>query len=261
MTLLELLETLWDSTPFWGIIGLIGGAIVSSIFFRAGKKKKLLHYKIVSTPLVEKNIANTLGLKITIDDTSVQTLTSTTISFFNAGTEKIEGTDFADLEPLGIRISGTILHLQGEPDVKSPKNMNLHFQRIDNTSANILFNFWRPHEVLILTVLHDGQLSVFGDIKDGEIQPIQEKSSSPLLCVVLTIPLFLLLIAFCIISSALLEIGIIFFILLFILLVYSIIFAECYVLIYCMGYDWVSHYIFGDCPYEGNDSDNLQSKT
>lgn len=175
------LESLWNSTPFWGIIGLIGGIIVSSVFFLAGKKRKILEYQITSTPLITKNVANISGLKVTINDTPVKTLTSTTIRFFNMGSEKIEPTDFAPLEPLGISVSGSILHLQlrVSADRHYNRNMNLHLEPTDGQTVNIAFDFFSSKKTFSLTVLHEGRLSVLGDLKEGKIRPY--RGGSPFL--------------------------------------------------------------------------------
>lgn len=191
------LESLWNSTPFWGIIGLIGGIIVSSVFFLAGRKRKILEYQIISTPLITRNVADIPGLKVTINDTPVKTLTSTTIRFFNMGSEKIEPTDFAPLEPLGISVSGSVLHLQfgAGADRHNNRNMNLHLKSIDGHTVNIAFDFFSSKKSFSLTVLHEGRLSVLGDLKEGKIRPYRGRTPFPsfsssiayILCIILSV--------------------------------------------------------------------------
>lgn len=171
------LESLWNSTPFWGILGLIGGIIVTSVFFFMGKKRKILEYEIISTPLITKNVANISGLKVTLNGTPVKTLTSTTIHFFNMGSEKIEPTDFAPLEPLGISISGNVLHFQLRASTgrHNNHNMNLRIEPTDEQTLNIAFDFFRPKRTFSLTVLHEGRLSVLGELKEGKVRPYRNR--------------------------------------------------------------------------------------
>lgn len=44
----------WNSSALWGIIGLIGGLIISSFFYFLGIKRKSLIYDITTTTLVSK---------------------------------------------------------------------------------------------------------------------------------------------------------------------------------------------------------------
>lgn len=178
---MSLIDKLWNSTPFWGIVGLIGGIIVASFFFLVGRKQKILEYQIISTPLITKSVSKISGLNVTIDDIPVKTLTSTTIHFFNMGSEKIELTDFASLEPLGIHVSGSILHSQLSANASGHhnRNLNLRLKSQEDQTINIEFDFFRPKGTFSVTILHEGQLLVHGELKEGKVRPYHSRTFSP----------------------------------------------------------------------------------
>jgi len=163
----------WNSTIFWGIAGIIGGFIVSAFFFYVGKEKKSLVYQISTSNLITDEINSTPGLKISVGDEPAVNVISTTITFVNRGNRTITSSDFASLSPLQIISSEHFFNAE-HIDVGYIKTRNKAINpRIDVIEKNkiiIEFEYLKPKQEFEITVLHDGELSVGGDLKNGGIQ-------------------------------------------------------------------------------------------
>ena len=64
----------WNSSLLWGIIGLVGGFLISLLFFTLSKKQRKLSYSISTTPIIIKKITITSGLAITYKNQSIDNL-------------------------------------------------------------------------------------------------------------------------------------------------------------------------------------------
>lgn len=73
----------WNSSALWGVIGLVGGIIVSSFFYFLGIKRKSLIYDITTTTLVSKNATQIEKLNITYDNKPIKNLYTSTIKIKN----------------------------------------------------------------------------------------------------------------------------------------------------------------------------------
>ena len=171
----------WESTPFWGIAGLIGGAVISALFFLIGKSKKRLHYQRTTTQLITEQMISVPTLEVTIDNTTIKSLTSTKIEFYNAGNQVIYPEDFAPLEPLEIKVTKNSFDLRKCTTVTSKyQNCNPRMETTDEDkeALNVKFDFLRPRQTFSVTVLHDGKLSILGDLTDGKVLELEKSDYS-----------------------------------------------------------------------------------
>lgn len=167
----------WESSLFWGIAGIVAGFVVATFFFLIGKNKKILEYQVTSTNLITKDMAEIPGINITLDGQPVANLISSTVKFMNAGNQTIVPDDFATLEPLGIGVEKHLLSLQHGYHISSdnPNSCPL-IKAIDDKTINIEFDFLKPKQSFLVTVLHDGDISIFGELKAGKTREFRDKS-------------------------------------------------------------------------------------
>lgn len=159
-----------DCGTFWTIVGnLISliGLIAAVVFFILGKKKILLQYATSTTPLVTEKMAAILNDRISIDGQPIKNLDSTTIRFVNSGNQPITSTDFAEQDRLRIVLSG---ELYGFDVSKGNQKLTPTLAPIDSKTINIVFENLKPKQYFAVTLLHDGSLNVYGELKTGDIR-------------------------------------------------------------------------------------------
>ena len=163
----------WESNIFWGIAGIVGGFIVAAFFFYIGKVKKSLLYQISTSALITDEINRTPGLRISVGDEPAVDVISTTITFINGGNQTITSSDFASLSPLQIITSGHFFNAENiDVDyIKALNNaLNPRIHIVDKKRIEIEFEYLKPKQEFEITLLHDGKLSVSGDLKTGTLQ-------------------------------------------------------------------------------------------
>ena len=162
----------WNSSALWGIIGLLGGFIVSFIFYKISTKSKKIVYTKNSQILITDNLSSITDLSITYQNKSIKNLTSTTISIKSIGKDIIEMTDFGSATPLCIKTTGEFLLQENISSVIShnstPDNlMNVALQ--DNSTLLLNFDYLSQGDTITFTLLHTETISVNGKLKAGTI--------------------------------------------------------------------------------------------
>lgn len=158
-----------DSSILWTIVvGLVGIIVTVFLYFRP-KDKKILEYIINPTQLITEKMTSIPNLKITIDDQPLKTLTSTKIQFLNAGNQSIVLSDFAIKEPLGLTIDGRLHSYDISADNPNSTPDLQPFSNDDKPPQvfHIKFDFLKPKQSFSITLLHDGPVTVFGELKNG----------------------------------------------------------------------------------------------
>lgn len=162
----------WNSSALWGIIGLIGGCLVSLFFFLMGKKRKILTYDIKSTELITKEISAIPNLEILYNKTKISNLTATHIEIRNAGNEVIEENHFASLSPLKLHIEEGEIFLYSIIEL-THKNMNVSLEE-NNGDVFINFEFIKPKSLIQILVYHTGTLTMLGELITGKFVNAEE---------------------------------------------------------------------------------------
>lgn len=99
----------WNSSALWGIIGLIGGFIISFIFYKISNKNKKIIYTKNSQTLITNNLSEIDGLNITYKSQPIMNLTSTTVIIKSIGKDIISMNDFGKATPFCITTTGKFL--------------------------------------------------------------------------------------------------------------------------------------------------------
>lgn len=90
----------WNSSALWGIIGVIGGIIVSSFFYFIGIKRKKISYEIYTFHLIQNKVSQIGGVEIKYKSNSLDSLNSSSIYISNVGNSVIERNNFAPTCPI-----------------------------------------------------------------------------------------------------------------------------------------------------------------
>lgn len=157
-----------------GIILTIFFGILSYVFYRKGIKKKKLSITSNSTILVSKDLSNYNGLQISYNNEEIKTLTNTSITIRNIGNDVIEDNDITPSDPIIISTTNKFLSTNGEEYkvTSSNKKVSTSVQKIDDSKLQLSFDFLNPNNELSITLLHNGKISVNGDLKNGYVDKV-----------------------------------------------------------------------------------------
>lgn len=175
----------WNSSILWGIVGLIGGGLISSFFYFIGKKRMILSYDIITTTLVSCNATKIKDLSIQYKAKPIYNLYTSTLKIKNIGNCIIEPSDFAPSAPLSLITDGEFLisedtgtHILTEND----SNRVSPIMEINNNvcrKSTIKFDYIAKNETISCTVFHTGPVCISGKLKDGKLKNSDEKSKIP----------------------------------------------------------------------------------
>lgn len=157
----------FDSSAFWGIVGIVVGIIVATFFFVIGMKRSRLRYLISSTPLITKKMVKTFGINISLNNRPIKKLYSTTITFINSGNQSISSSDFANQAPLCVILTGRLYGFDA-----SVGNQKLRPSLIPDKGKTVRVEFeaLKPRKYFKVTLLHNGSLTVSGELKTGDMR-------------------------------------------------------------------------------------------
>jgi hypothetical protein len=161
----------WNSSLLWGIIGLVGGFLISLLFFTLSKKQRKLSYSISTTPIIIKKITKISGLAITYKNQSIDNLSTSYLKIKNIGNDTLELTDFPELNKLSITTSGVFLiNSTNELEItKSNKFMKMEPSLISSNKIELSFDYFDPKNEISFSIFHTGDIKVCGSIKNGKI--------------------------------------------------------------------------------------------
>ena len=157
---------------FWCIIGIAGGAIVTII----NNKRKRLTRKMFTVNLISEKVSTINGLEIKYNSQSIKNLYSSTIQIKNTGNATINNVDIPKKRPLSIYTDGIFIIDKLNMQLPNPNNENdIHVtfdknEKGTSSSAIIDFEFLSPRQIITITLLHTGTISL-GKwmVKDGKV--------------------------------------------------------------------------------------------
>lgn len=161
----------WNSSILWGIIGLVGGFLVSLLFFTLSKKQRKISYSISTTPIIVKKIAKISELVITYKEQNIDNLSTSYLKVKNIGNDTLEPNDFAELNKLSITTDGVFLinSIDELEIIKSNKFMKMNPSLISPNKIELSFDYFDPKNEISFSVFHTGDIKVCGSIKNGKI--------------------------------------------------------------------------------------------
>ena len=161
----------WNSSILWGIIGIVGGFLVSLLFFTLSQKQRKLSYSISTTPIIVKKNTKISDLVITYKDRNIDNLSTSYIKIKNIGNDTLELNDFPELNKLSLTTDGVFLiNSINELEItKSNKFMKINPSLISSNRIELSFDYFDPKNEFSFSVFHTGDIKVCGSIKNGKI--------------------------------------------------------------------------------------------
>ena len=166
----------WNSSILWGIIGLIGGGLISTVYFFIGKKRKKLLYEIITETLISNNIKQIKDIVVKNNNTIISSLYVSKIKIKNVGNTIIEQNDFSSTYPLEIITNGEFILNKdniSQQNINNDKNdiiYSLNFITESSPKRSIICYDYIPQRGLItLDIIHTNPLHVSGKLKEGKI--------------------------------------------------------------------------------------------
>lgn len=158
-----------DLIVSFGIPGIVIGVISSAFFYYLGSRGALLQYQKSSTPFLTEKMTKSSVFDMSINGKTVKSLISTTIQFTNIGNLPIRSSDFAPQKPLHINITGNYYGHN-----VSIGNQDL-VPSLDEKNMNVCFEGLQPNQFCSVTILHDGSLTVSGNLTTGKMVEYRSK--------------------------------------------------------------------------------------
>lgn len=161
----------WNSSILWGIIGLVGGFLVSLLFFTLSKKQRKISYSISTTPIIVKKITKISELVITYKNKNIDNLSTSYVKIRNIGNDTLDVDDFPELNRLSLITDGVFLinSIDELEITKSDKYMKMSPSLISPNKIEISFDYFDPKSEISFSVFHTGNIEVCGSIKNGKI--------------------------------------------------------------------------------------------
>ncbi|EOS35316.1 hypothetical protein C804_00918 [Lachnospiraceae bacterium A4] len=166
----------WESSTLWGIIGLIGGFLISSFYYFLGKTRKSLIFYIETSTLISNNVIKLEGLDIKFDNKPITYLYCSTIRFKNSGNTIIKPTDFETSNPLSIIINRESIDYDIQVQILKENNINNTYYLINAIEDNICykaiidFEYIPKKETLSFIIFHTESISIVGKMQDGKLK-------------------------------------------------------------------------------------------
>lgn len=162
----------WNSSALWGIIGLIGGFVISFIFYKISTKNKKIVYTKNSQTLITDNLSKINDLNITYQNKPIKNLTTSTVCIKSIGKDTIEMNDFGKATPLCIKTDGEFL-LQSDIVSTITNNSNINNMMLpilkDSDTILLEFDYLAQGDSITFVLLHTGTLSIAGKLKSGTL--------------------------------------------------------------------------------------------
>lgn len=161
----------WESSALWGIIGLIGGFLVSTLFHFINKRKRKISYSIITSPIIVNKISKITDLVIKYKNKDIDNLSISKITLKNAGNEILKSTDFAELNKLSLTTNGQFL-IDSSNDleiVSSNPYIKADINLISSNKIEIEFDFLESKNTITCSIFHTGDVTVCGSIIGGRL--------------------------------------------------------------------------------------------
>lgn len=221
----------WNSSIFWGIVGIVAGMVINYFCQRFPVNKKKIIFKSETSCLISNETTATNGLEVTYNNIAIDNLYLTRITINNRGVTNILESDFIPNHPLSIVTTGQIFceHLVDDPAFNSNDITLEQIQNNGKTDCLIInIKLLYKKSSFSFHIMHSGELLFDGILNDGKIlEYTKHEYRKPLFKGVLILNIFSSFIILAIISETFPNIGVFLLCLsLMLYLIYSIFFDK-----------------------------------
>lgn len=155
------------------IIGIVIASVLAiigiCISLRNTPRKTLRYSYLLATPLIEAEMFGIQQHTIIVDGQPIKNLIATRVFFSNQGNTVIDSTDFSETMPLRIVAENKIFCPKNGYRVRANDPGAIKLNMIDEKTLGIDCAYIKPRQSFSIYLLHDGSLSVLGELKSGKI--------------------------------------------------------------------------------------------
>ncbi|HHX8679254.1 hypothetical protein J4H63_14775 [Vibrio alginolyticus] len=150
-------------------VGIIG-IFLSVIFYIKSKSTHIPKYQVAGLSLLSKGMKEVNGLKVSLNERSLDALSLTTVSFWNSGNRTLETTDFATSDILRVVFpKGTsILQVQIGYVTVDSNYVNAEVNH-DESTVYMNFDYLSKNEGFTIEIFHDNlnpsKINLLGTVK------------------------------------------------------------------------------------------------
>lgn len=161
--------------PWIAILSLLlafAGIILAVIIYIKSRKTKSVCYAIRNYNLIRNFVSKIPLLKLSWDEEKIENVSISKVALWNGGSDVVENTDIASLDPLTISVLSPFKILDKNIIyLKNSKNKLELILNEERTKIGVKFEFIDRHEGVIIQVIHTGKrkedLKITGTIKGG----------------------------------------------------------------------------------------------
>lgn len=159
-----------DPNILIAIAGFVLSGITILLTYRA-ISRKTLRYTLTPVPIItEEKLSGIQQHTVIVDGQSANNLIRTHILFENIGNIQIDASDFSETMPLRIVAENKIFQPQNGYQVYSTDPGSITLKIIDEKTMEITCAYIKPSQPFAIVLLHDGNLSVSGELKTGKMR-------------------------------------------------------------------------------------------
>lgn len=129
-----------------------------------------LYYDFRRATLVEVKDEEIQGHTVVIDGKPAKSLIKTKVFFRNGGNRKFDSSDFSDTMPLRITATRRIFPPADGCQVMAKDPQSIKVKIVDEKTIEVNFTYIKPKHSFAIVVLHDGKLSVSGELTTGKLR-------------------------------------------------------------------------------------------
>lgn len=161
----------WNSSALWGIIGLIGGGIITYFFTKHPISKHKIIYKKETSCLLSNIEMKNSGISIQHDTCNIDNLYLSKISIYNKGYYKITENDFVSDHNIKLFTDGQIfpydLRVNDPNDIYKSNDIEISLKSSKQIDINIIL--LQPHTEFHFSFFHTDAVNYSGELKEGKI--------------------------------------------------------------------------------------------
>ena len=183
-----------NSSALWGIIGLIGGGIITYFFIKHPISKYKIIYKKETSCLLSNTEIQNSGISIQHDSCNIDNLYLSKVTIWNNGYYKITENDFVSNHTIKLLTDGQIfpyaLHVNDPNSINEPNDIELKLKKNKQIDINIIL--LQPHTKFSFSFFHTDVVNYSGELKEGKIYEYHKKNYKyPIILFLLLFNLFL----------------------------------------------------------------------
>lgn len=177
----------WDSSILWGIIGLLGGGIITYLFEKHPISKYKIIYKKETSCLLSNTEMKSIGISVQHDTCNIDNLYFSKVTILNKGYYKITKNDFVETHNIKLFTDGQIFpydfSINNKNQLVDSNDIKLELKSNKQIDINIILLY--PHDSFDFSFFHTDEINYSGELNNGKICEYHNKNYYPLISLLL----------------------------------------------------------------------------